>query len=302
MKTKGFTAANTISVHPYRTSKLSSIAFPSNSSAPEHHQIQKPTSASSVNASEKSGNEDHRRSSMTKQSGTKRTNEEPTDQIPEKKSSRRKKTESTKPPLDPSHTPSPGQAGTVCTTTAADLTRLVDEGLLNSEDTIKWKACYGSQFPTEDTKEVVLFTSFCERGVGIPISKFFRSVLDFYGIQLHNLNPNGIIHLAVFAHACEAFLGIEPSLLLFRYLYHVKPQPRGSKIETVGGAGIQFRQNMKDNWFDMPLKDSCGPWKSEWFVIGKYPSALIRVVYKSTWNSSLIFASIVFVWCCNREP
>jgi hypothetical protein len=35
-------------------------------------------------------------------------------------------------------------------------------------------------------------------------------LLFHYGIQLHHLNPNYVLHVAIFVHFCEAFLGIEP--------------------------------------------------------------------------------------------
>lgn len=211
---------------------------------------------------------------VKKQGAVKKTDEGSASHPAEKITRRRKKAEPAKPKMDLSKLPvspntsSPEFAWTDCTATQEDLENLVEAGLLRSQTAVQWKSCAGLQFPSENTDEVVLFTSFCERGVGIPISDFFRSVLDFYKIQLHHLNPNGICHLAVFVHACEAFLGIEPNLHLFRYLYRVKPQPGAGKVEVFGGAGIQFRQGMKEKWFEMPLKENCGQWKSDWFLVG----------------------------------
>ena len=35
------------------------------------------------------------------------------------------------------------------------------------------------------------------------------------GVQVHHLTPNLIIHISIFVHLCEAFLGIEPHFDLF---------------------------------------------------------------------------------------
>ena len=38
-----------------------------------------------------------------------------------------------------------------------------------------------------------------------------------------NLAPNSFVHMSVFVHLCEAFLGIEPHFDLFLHLFHLKP-------------------------------------------------------------------------------
>ena len=191
--------------------------------------------------------------------------------------------------------PSPFVAWKKCTASEAELQSLVSQGLLLDKSILQWKSCQGELLPTENSQEIPLFLSFCERGFGMPASPFFKEFLSFYNLQVHHLNPNGILYLSVFVHACEAFLGIEPNLSLFRSLYHIKPQPTHQKIEVVGGAGIQFRQNMKAKWFDLPVVDSCGPWKNKWFIIGKssalsYPVAC-RLLSCKTKLTMLLFCS-----------
>jgi hypothetical protein len=55
-----------------------------------------------------------------------------------------------------------------------------------------------------------MFTRFAERGLALPASDFFKGLLEYYGIEFLNLNPNGILHTYVFVHFCEASLGIKP--------------------------------------------------------------------------------------------
>ena len=78
----------------------------------------------------------------------------------------------------------------------------------------------------------------------------FRALISFSGllyyceIQLHHLTPNSFVHLSVFVHLCEAYLGIEPHFELFRHLFHLKPKPNSTRLDVVGGVGIQLRQGM----------------------------------------------------------
>jgi hypothetical protein len=58
--------------------------------------------------------------------------------------------------------------------------------------------------------EIPMFARSVERGLALPASDFFKGLLGYYGIEYLNLNPNGIFHVAVFVHFCEAFLGIKP--------------------------------------------------------------------------------------------
>ena len=55
---------------------------------------------------------------------------------------------------------------------------------------------------------VVCFLSFLEQGFGTPVGRLIRAILHYYGVELHNLNPNSVMQAAVFATVCEGFLGI----------------------------------------------------------------------------------------------
>ena len=56
-----------------------------------------------------------------------------------------------------------------------------------------------------------------------------------------SLDPNLFVHISIFVHLREAFLGIEPHFELFRFLFHLKPQPDSYVLDIVGGAGLQLR-------------------------------------------------------------
>jgi hypothetical protein len=56
----------------------------------------------------------------------------------------------------------------------------------------------------------IMFVAFLYRGLSVPAHEFLRRLLLSYGIQLWQLNPNSILHLAIFITLCEAFLDIDP--------------------------------------------------------------------------------------------
>lgn len=61
--------------------------------------------------------------------------------------------------------------------------------------------------PRED--ERACFIPFLLRGLGFLVHPFFLGLIHFYGLQLHHLTPNGILHIACFVALCECFLAIE---------------------------------------------------------------------------------------------
>lgn len=87
------------------------------------------------------------------------------------------------------------------------------------------------------THEMVIFAYFIERGLALPTSDFFRGLLRYYNLELVHLNPNSILHIAIFVHLYEAFLEIQPHFQLFRKSFRVKPQARMDHTEIVGEWG-----------------------------------------------------------------
>jgi hypothetical protein len=96
-----------------------------------------------------------------------------------------------------------------------DINTLVFYGVLPDQATAGWRAAAGERFPTPDTDELVVFESFSIRSSGIPAHPFLRKLLHYYEIALCHLNPNSILHLAIFINLCEAYLGIDAYFNLF---------------------------------------------------------------------------------------
>jgi hypothetical protein len=68
-----------------------------------------------------------------------------------------------------------------------------------------------------------------------------------------------------FIHFCEAYLGISPHFLLWRYFFCVKST--GKRSGSVGAVMFNLRSDLKTEWIDTDLPDNTAGWRSEWFYI-----------------------------------
>jgi hypothetical protein len=124
-----------------------------------------------------------------------------------------------------------------------DLLALVNSCFLREKEMDMWHAAARDPYPMEkNPDEIPMFARFVECGLALPVSDFFKGLLKYYGIEYLNLNPNGIFHVSIFVHFCEAFVGIKPHWVLFRKFFRLKPQPSANDPRVVGGASIQMRE------------------------------------------------------------
>ena len=63
------------------------------------------------------------------------------------------------------------------------------------------------RFRNPSKGERVCLVPYLLRGLRFPIHPFLRGLLEFYGLQLHNLTHASILHIAGFMALCELFLG-----------------------------------------------------------------------------------------------
>ena len=128
-------------------------------------------------------------------------------------------------------------------TVEAKLDRLVEAGVLLDRVTAGWWPASGEPFPMPHTDEVVVFEDYFWRGLGFPIHTFLRDLLEFWAISLCNLHPNTILHISIFIHFYEAYLGILLHFNLFRHLFWLKKKGSGGS-KVVGGVYLQLRDGM----------------------------------------------------------
>jgi hypothetical protein len=160
------------------------------------------------------------------------------------------------------------------TMTEAKIQALVDRGLLRLKAEVEWKATAGEEFPSEDVKEQVVFASFFKRCFNLPAGDLFRGLLYYYRLELVHLVPNSITLVSTFIYFCEAYLGIPPHFLLWRYFFCVKST--GKRSAPVGAMMFVLRSGLKAEWIDTDLLDNTTGWRSEWFYIADQVLGLPR--------------------------
>jgi hypothetical protein len=94
--------------------------------------------------------------------------------------------------------------------TTEELQGLVSEGLLHPCSVgprPKWIAPGDEDEPTPPAGYVVSFIPFHERGFRVLASRFMRALPHYYGVELHNFNPNSIAQAAIYVVVFEGTSG-----------------------------------------------------------------------------------------------
>jgi len=156
----------------------------------------------------------------------------------------------------------------------AAVQELENLGLLQAQGVIQWRAGEGEDCPMEGTLETVVFRDFVERGLALPVSEFFYGLLLFWGIQLHHLTPQFILHLSIFTHFCEAFLGILPHFHVFQHFFTLIPTPNSAKPAVIEGCELVLRPESQDDYLAYDPSGKGAEWKKFWFHVGNFKSPL----------------------------
>jgi hypothetical protein len=120
-----------------------------------------------------------------------------------------------------------------------DLEKTQANGLISAGDQVTFPSI--ERIPKPPSGFRVMFFYFLLRGLSLPAHEFLHGLLFVYDVQLHQLTPNSILHIACFITLCESFLGIELHFLLWKYLFRLRPIISLSRKPELGGAVISIR-------------------------------------------------------------
>jgi hypothetical protein len=110
-----------------------------------------------------------------------------------------------------------------------------------------------------------MFLAFLLRGFSLPAHEFLRGLLFVYGVQLHQLTPNSLLHIAYFVTLCESFLGIEPHFILWRSIFRLRPNVSLARKPELGGAVVSVRPEAQ--YLEFAMAASVQGWRTKWFYI-----------------------------------
>jgi hypothetical protein len=130
-----------------------------------------------------------------------------------------------------------------------DLAKAQKDGFITAGDQVVFPST--DRIPKPPSGYRVMFLAFPLRGLSFPAHEFLRGLLFVYGVQLHQLTPNSILHIAYFVTLCESFLGIEPHWILWKFLFRLRPSVSLSKKPELGGAVVSVRSELHYLEFNM---------------------------------------------------
>jgi hypothetical protein len=109
-----------------------------------------------------------------------------------------------------------------------------EEGFLVESADVRFPSTEINPAPQEGYRMMLL--AFLLRDFSFPAHKFLCGLLFVYGVQLHHLTPNSLLHIACFITLCEAFLGIDPHWVLWKFLFRLCPNATKEEIHDLGGT------------------------------------------------------------------
>jgi hypothetical protein len=117
----------------------------------------------------------------------------------------------------------------------------------------------------------MMFLAFLLHGLSLPTHGFLCGLLFVYGVQLHRLTPNSILHIACFITLCEAFLDINPHWSLWKHLFRLCRNMSKEEIHDLGGAIVSLQ--LESQYLKFEMAKLILNWRQKWFYIKDHKSS-----------------------------
>jgi hypothetical protein len=150
----------------------------------------------------------------------------------------------------------------------SNLTKAQKEGFLAEGDQVIFPSTERTPKPPSGYR--VMFLDFLLRGLSLPAHEFLRGLIFVYGVQLHQLTPNSILHIACFITLCESFLGVDPHWTLWKFLFRLRASVSLSKNPELGGAVVSV--HTEGLYLEFSMAVSAQGWRKKWFYIKDHQS------------------------------
>ncbi|KAK1661626.1 hypothetical protein QYE76_049785 [Lolium multiflorum] len=138
-------------------------------------------------------------------------------------------------------------------------------GLMKKKEMLRFPS--EESYPTPPIEYRVSFVDHLIRGLSTPIHDFLCGLLFVYGIQLHQLTPNFILHVSIFITLCECFLGVHPNWALWKRIFCLRRNGSHNIAYNIGGVVICVRPDVE--YFDVKFPDSVQGWHRRWLYVRK---------------------------------
>jgi hypothetical protein len=113
--------------------------------------------------------------------------------------------------------------------------------------------------------DFVFFTAYALVGLVPPLSSFFLTLLEYYGLQLQHLSSNSIALVAIFIHLCEMYVGVRPSMRLFRRFFVLKAV--STRPPLIDGHYFQHRTPGHACYITPISPGKWERWREDWALV-----------------------------------
>ncbi|KAK1681774.1 hypothetical protein QYE76_042622 [Lolium multiflorum] len=144
-----------------------------------------------------------------------------------------------------------------------DMNLLKRLGFTKEKDALRFP--HEESYPKPPMEYRVSFVDHLIRGLSPPIHEFLRGLLFVYGLQLHQLTPNSILHVSIFITLCECFLGVQPNWALWKRIFCLRRNGSHGVAYNIGGVVICVRSDV--DYFDVKFPDSVQGWRKRWLYV-----------------------------------
>ena len=113
--------------------------------------------------------------------------------------------------------------------------------------------------------DFIFFVTYALARLVPTLSSFFLTLLEYYGLQLQHLSPNSIALVAIFIHLCKMYVGVRPSVRLFRRFFVLKaasPRP-----PLIGGHYFQRRTPSHARYITSVSPGRWERWREDWTLV-----------------------------------
>ncbi|KAM0915282.1 hypothetical protein ACQ4PT_010946 [Festuca glaucescens] len=111
--------------------------------------------------------------------------------------------------------------------------------------------------PVVEPGERVVIVAHFDRGFGLPASNFFRSFLDYFGLQPHHLPANAFVTLSCYVAFYEGYTGLWPDVDFWSRLFHLKAQ-------TTDASCTRANEDPAKDLLNLPAFSPAPPAKTNW--------------------------------------
>ncbi|KAK1680122.1 hypothetical protein QYE76_040970 [Lolium multiflorum] len=144
-----------------------------------------------------------------------------------------------------------------------DINMLKKMGFSKKEDSLQFPK--EESYPKPPIDYRVSFVDHLIRGLSPPIHEFLRGLLFVYGLQLHHLMPNSILHISIFITLCECFLGVQPNWALWKRIFCIRRNGHHNVAYNIGSVVSCVRSDV--DYFDVKFPDSVQGRRKKWLYI-----------------------------------